>query len=607
MKAFWIVIFCLLVNISHAQSCDGGDQNKQHGCPNCDEIPFPLPGMPWDVPIVTPFDPNDILGPVGYADSRFVRAKSSLSYMIRFENDPDFATAPAQKVVIRMPIDDRYDLYSFRLGEFGFGQFRYQVPNDQSFYRTRITNTLDSLGVYVDLTAGIDVQKSEAFWIFESIDPTTGLRPEDALTGFLPVNDTAVTRFNDTLTKRGEGFTTFTLLPRQGIASGDTCKAQAAIIFDINPPIPTNVWTNTVDALPPQSKLKALPKASPANTVLLEWTAADDPQGSGLAHYDLYVSKNEGPFYLYKEDIDTTFYLFAGENLAKYAFYIRASDHVGNTEAPKTLPEAITTLGVVGSLALASPRLGSSYCAGDTLHIQWQASNAGERFALYYSPDEGKTFSLIQPEVSTGNTFAWFTPRDLTESNNALIQIRSLDDDRFVANSGRFSLFSAPGVELGADRQLLQGDSLVLSGKETAGLKYQWSTGASSSSIVVTSPGTYTLAVIDQNGCRSTDSVKISRSVSTIDPNFIQSFSLFPNPAEQWLNVQFNLRQSAHLNWFVQDTKGKLVQQGAMGKLSSGTFTQGLEINLLPAGNYVLVIKANNRRIASAQFFKVRK
>jgi hypothetical protein len=397
-------------------------------------------------------------------------------------------------------------------------------------------------------------------------------------------------------------------LPRQDIASGDTCKAQASIVFDINPAIATNTWTNIVDAIAPQSKLKALPKTSPANTILLEWTAADDPKGSGLAHYGLYVSKNEGPFYLHQADIDTTFFLFAGEPLSKYAYYIRAEDNVGNREAPKTLPEAITTLGVVGSLALASPRVGSTYCAGDTLYIQWQASNAGERFALYYSVDDGKTFSLIKTDVGNGNNFAWPIPLNINGSNDAVIQIRSLDDDRFVANSGKFSLYSIPVVDLGKDVQLMPGDSVMLSSKGANWAKYQWSTGASTSTIIVKTPGEYVLSVTDQNGCKGQGHIKVSRSVNTIEPGYVESFNLYPNPANEGLNIQFSLRQAAHLSWHIQDTQGKTVQQGTIGKfLHSSNVVHHIEIAALPSGNYLFIIQSENRRVATAQFLKTSK
>ncbi|MEK7253625.1 MAG: hypothetical protein AAB316_02680 [Bacteroidota bacterium] len=80
----------------------------------------------------------------------------------------------------------------------------------------------------------------------QAIDPATGLPPALPSAGFLPVNDTL---------GRGQGFVTFHVFPKSTVATGDTATAKAEIVFDINDPIPTNTWKNTLDALPPTSAI----------------------------------------------------------------------------------------------------------------------------------------------------------------------------------------------------------------------------------------------------------------------------------------------------------------------------------------------------------------
>ena len=267
-----------------------------------------------------------------------------LGYTVYYENDPDFATAPAQIVRIDLPVDSNLNIFSVRLGNFGFGQFNYDVPPNTTFYQQRLTDTEDSLNVHVDVTAGIDVVGGKVFWIFESIDPTTGLPPEDALTGFLPVNDTSINIYNDTLTKKGEGFVTFNIVPQGSLETGDSVTAQASIVFDINDPIETNTWKNFIDAFPPTSSMDTLPQLVPSSTVELQFNGMDDPGGVGLSYYDLYVSKDGGPFLLHTSGIDTTSFLFNGSS-GHYAFYTRATDHVGNTEADKMVADEEVVLG----------------------------------------------------------------------------------------------------------------------------------------------------------------------------------------------------------------------------------------------------------------------
>ena len=54
-----------------------------------------------------------------------------MDYRIRFENDPN-ATAPAQRVFIRHQLDDDLDIRTFRIGEFGFGDFTREVTIQRS-------------------------------------------------------------------------------------------------------------------------------------------------------------------------------------------------------------------------------------------------------------------------------------------------------------------------------------------------------------------------------------------------------------------------------------------------------------------------------------------
>ena len=74
----------------------------------------------------TSFFQNDILGPAGFGDAHFIPPDLIMDYRIRFENDPN-ATAPAQRVFIRHQLDDDLDIRSFRIGEFGFGDFTREV------------------------------------------------------------------------------------------------------------------------------------------------------------------------------------------------------------------------------------------------------------------------------------------------------------------------------------------------------------------------------------------------------------------------------------------------------------------------------------------------
>ncbi len=288
------------------------------------------------IPVECSSDPNDITGPDGYGTDKMVGINEKLPYRIRYENDPVFATVPAQKVAIDMPFDSTANMLSLRLGDFGFGDFIFSVPQNTTFYSKRL-DVSDSLGVLLDVTAGIDVQNKKAFWILESIDPKTGMAPNDANKGFLLVNDS--------ITHRGEGFVTFTMLPKNTVNTGDSLKAEASIVFDINEAIKTNVWKNILDAHYPTSFVNPLPAITDTNFIQISFTANDDAGGSGVKNLKLFVAKNNANYELIGTYSKDSIVNITGVEDDIYKFISIAEDNVGNVEPMKETPDTYTFLG----------------------------------------------------------------------------------------------------------------------------------------------------------------------------------------------------------------------------------------------------------------------
>jgi hypothetical protein len=288
------------------------------------------------IPVTCAIDPNSILGPEGFAEKRWISVNDKLTYTINFENDPEFATAPAQVVRIKVPISDKANMYSTRIGDFGFGNFTFSVPPNISYYTERL-DLRDSLGIYLDVMAGLDVNTREVFWNFITIDPATGLPPNDPTMGFLPVNDS--------LTHRGEGYVTLTFRPDENDITGDSIQSFAEIKFDINDPLNTNNWVNSIDAFPPSSTVDSLPPVIDSTTINITFTGQDDPGGCGISKYQLWFSKDNGPFEQFGEYTAGSAAQFTGIPFSTYGFFSRAVDHVGNTEPMKTNPDVTTTLG----------------------------------------------------------------------------------------------------------------------------------------------------------------------------------------------------------------------------------------------------------------------
>ncbi|MBR4786753.1 MAG: hypothetical protein IK013_02590, partial [Bacteroidales bacterium] len=275
-------------------------------------------------------DPNEIRGPNGYSDeNRFVNATDKMNYTIEFENDPDFAMAPASRVKITYDVPDQQKISSFRLADFGFGSFIFNVPTNASSYSQRL-DVSDSLGVWVDVNAGIDIQNHQLFWIFQSIDPATGAEPVSSQMGFLPINDSL---------EHGQGYVSFYINPEANVHTGDTVGAEALIVFDDNAAIGTNVWTNTFDAVAPTSMLHADLNAQDSLYCTFSFEAQDDAGGSGVREVGVYMSVNNGAYTLIGSTHPDSTFSYTLENGVYYQFMSIATDNVGNKEDFKPLAD----------------------------------------------------------------------------------------------------------------------------------------------------------------------------------------------------------------------------------------------------------------------------
>lgn len=297
----------------------------QNGSSNGTQKPNPKgngPGNSKPVIAIGPKDPNAIIGPDGQPTKHWVSVHDRLPYTILYENDKT-ASAPAKFVRVTSPIEPKQDAATFQLGNFGFNNQTFAVPPGTASYYQRL-DCIDSLGLLVDITAGYDQINNVAFWEFQSIDPVTQLPPADPLKGFLFLQDSSKILY-------GHGFVNFSIKPIQTAVTLDSIGARAAIVFDFNDTIPTNIAKNTIDAFAPTSHINALP-ANSTNPVSLSWNGVDDAGGCGLKYYTLYVSIDGINFNIIKTGITRTDTSFTGALNTTYYFFVLATDSAGNTE-----------------------------------------------------------------------------------------------------------------------------------------------------------------------------------------------------------------------------------------------------------------------------------
>ena len=115
---------------------------------------------------------------------------------------------------------------------------------------------------------------------------------------------------------------------------------RARIYFLPNDPIDTPLVRNTLDAAGPTSQVAALPSTTTSPTFTVNWSGQDDANGSGIASYDLYGSRDGGIFVPYMSGTTLTSMSFTVIPGHTYSFYTVATDNVGHRENLPTAAQA---------------------------------------------------------------------------------------------------------------------------------------------------------------------------------------------------------------------------------------------------------------------------
>jgi hypothetical protein len=280
-------------------------------------------------------DPNNLAGPAGFGTAGFVRLDQTFPYTVYFANEPT-AKGPAAQVVITEQLDPHLDWSTFELGDFGFGSVIVQVPAGRSYYHTRLDER-STLGVFVDVTAGLDASTGLVTWAFTALDPTTLDIPANPAVGFLPPDDA---------NRDGEGFASYFIRPKAADVTGTSIKAQAAVVFDTNAPINTPQVVNTIDNTVPTSSVGPLPATTTTPSFTVSWSGSDGA-GSGIASFDVFVSDNGGPFQPFQTGTTATSATFTGQLGHTYAFFSLATSNVGLVQptpmAAQTTTKVVST------------------------------------------------------------------------------------------------------------------------------------------------------------------------------------------------------------------------------------------------------------------------
>jgi hypothetical protein len=281
---------------------------------------------------VSSYDPNDLVGSKGFGVQAWKSVSLPLSYTIFFANDAT-ATAPAQQIIITNHLDAvNLDMTTIQLNSISFADqtvtpsLKTSPPVGQRQFNADV-DLRPNKELIVHINASVDLLTGDLTWTLTSLDPVTGLPTTDPLLGLLDPGQ--------------EGSVLFSITPKNTVPTGTLIYDQATVVFDVNAPINTPTWFNTIDNDKPVSAVSPLPAQVHALSFPVSWMGGD--VGSGLRDYTIYVSDNGGPFTPWLTNTTNTNATYTGQSGHTYAFYSKARDNAYNIEDAHTQSDALTT------------------------------------------------------------------------------------------------------------------------------------------------------------------------------------------------------------------------------------------------------------------------
>jgi len=451
-------------------------------------------------------DPNAKYGPGSNPYDNYLNDSLRLNYSIYFEN-VDTATAPAGMVRIADSLDpEKYELATFKFGSFGFNSHVYNGLQED-YQMLAVYDLRPERPVYLKVEASLDTATGFAEWTFSSLDTLSLQLTDDPDAGFLLPNVNH---------PEGEGFVSFDIELKEDLIAGETIDNDAEVIFDLNEPIVTDVWSNIFDNDLPESEVLALPDTIFNETFTLAWEGSDPT--SGVRYFDIYAStigNNDTTQSIWRFHTGETSAEFTGSFGEKYYFYSIATDSARNVE-PGVV---VFDVEVVLYDPCLDPTVVNHFyevCAGDSANIQgtWQTEPG-----LYFD-----TLSTIYgcDSVIISDLTVWPLP----------------------------------------DQPVISWDGTTLS--STPAESYQWYkddeviAGATEQTYIPEESGMYKVEISDENGCL-VFSDPFDVILSVIDVQNFTLFKIYPNPTNGFLHIE-NL-ESLEINVEIWSPMGELLQK----------------------------------------------
>ena len=308
------------------------------------------------------YDPNDKTVTEGYGEAGYIAGDTALNYKVEFENDPEWATAPARWVRVYDTLAEEFDLDTFELKSICIAGNYIEVGDGRDSFNELRELNINGDKVLTQISVNLDPETREIFAEFTAIDPETGWMLQDVERGILLPNDAIGS---------GEGFFTYSVALKEGVAHGTEVTNTAKIYFDFNDPIDTPTTLNTIDGVDPS--VASIGIAAAGSTITL--TFAGEDADSGIAGYNIMYSTDGENFTVYGYSTYSELAI-NGTPGTTYYFKAQAVDNVGNASAWS----AVKSVKIAG---VAPENL-----TGTQAGLTWDAVSGATGYVVEYSTDD---------------------------------------------------------------------------------------------------------------------------------------------------------------------------------------------------------------------------
>ena len=178
-----------------------------------------------------------------------------------------------------------------------------------------------------------------------------------------------------------------------------------------------------------------------------------------------------------------------------------------------------------------------------------------------------------------------------------------MDSSGNTFNAGSYSVGGAPSLSVTG---LANDNNLTATGLGGTGILLYSINGTdfqASNEFLNLPIGTYTITVIDENGCTSVTGDILIDFTSLNEINFDLSFDLFPNPTQAQLTIELNQPTEQKLSFQIFDVAGKLVQEIQFTK-NSAYLKEQVDVSRLAAGSYEVML-SDGEMFGRARFVKM--